>query len=93
MLSQCKHKKLVHYRDGDIELESKEGENKKSVPFFSISDDLRVFDPQGIHLIVCVHGLDGSCHDLRLFRVYLETACCGANLQFLMSENNQVSSF
>ena len=42
------------------------------------------------HLIVCVHGLDGNSADLRLVKVYLEMALPGHNLDFLMSECNQV---
>ncbi len=45
---------------------------------------------QQLHLVVCVHGLDGNSADLRLIKTYLEMAMPGHNLDFLMSENNQV---
>ncbi|XP_063697976.1 protein FAM135A [Culicoides brevitarsis] len=63
------------------------------LPYFYISDELRVFSPNGLHLIVCVHGLDGNANDLRLFRTYLELGLPGANLDFLMSERNQGDTF
>jgi hypothetical protein len=63
-----------------------------SIPYFMIPDELRVFHPKGLHLIICVHGLDGSCHDLRLFKIYLEVSLSGQNVHFLMSEKNQVRS-
>lgn len=56
-----------------------------------MSDDCRVLSPDGLHLIVCVHGLDGNSADLRLIKTYLEIGLPGANLDFLMSERNQVS--
>ena len=37
-----------------------------------------------------MHGLDGNSADLRLVKVYLEMALPGHNLDFLMSECNQV---
>lgn len=57
--------------------------------FFQIPDELRIFHPKGLHLVICVHGLDGSSHDLRLFKVYLEVSLPGENIHFLMSEKNQ----
>lgn len=50
-----------------------------------------MLSPDGLHLIVCVHGLDGNSADLRLIKTYLEIGLPGANLDFLMSERNQVS--
>jgi hypothetical protein len=47
----------------------------------------------GIHLVVCVHGLDGNSTDLRLVRTYLELALPGGRLDFLMSERNQTDTF
>ncbi len=62
-----------------------------SVPYFQHS----LFSPdnhwQSVHLIVCVHGLDGNSADLRLVKTYLEMAMPGGNLDFLMSEVNQVN--
>ncbi|TNN15086.1 hypothetical protein EWB00_001646 [Schistosoma japonicum] len=51
-----------------------------------------VFNPD-VHLVVCVHGLDGNAGDLRLVRVYLQMALPDCNLQFLMSECNQDDTF
>ncbi|KAK6178838.1 hypothetical protein SNE40_011333 [Patella caerulea] len=50
-------------------------------------------DNDGIHLIVCVHGLDGNSADLRLVRTYVEMALPGYRLEFLMSERNQQDTF
>ncbi|KAI0984424.1 hypothetical protein GJ496_011131, partial [Pomphorhynchus laevis] len=48
----------------------------------------------GIHLIVCVHGLDGDCNDLRLFRTFLSICQPGdTRVEFLMSSSNQNSTF
>lgn len=47
----------------------------------------------GLHLIVCVHGLDGNSADLRLVKTYLEIGLPGSNLDFLMSERNQGDTF
>lgn len=61
-------------------------------PYFHIPEELRPFSADGLHLIVCVHGLDGNSADLRLVKTYLELALPGANMDFLMSERNQVPS-
>lgn len=61
-----------------------------SLPYFYISDEYRLFSPEGPHLIICVHGLDGNAADLRLVKTYLELGLPGAHLDFLMSERNQV---
>lgn len=63
------------------------------VPYHFINDEYRTLSPNGIHLIVCVHGLDGNSADLRLVRTYLELGLPGANLEFLMSERNQGDTF
>ncbi|XP_067646267.1 protein FAM135A [Eurosta solidaginis] len=63
------------------------------LPYFCISDEYRAFSPHGMHLIICVHGLDGNAADLRLVRTYLELGLPGANLEFLMSERNQGDTF
>ena len=60
-------------------------------PYFHVAEELRPFSTDGLHLVVCVHGLDGNSADLRLVKTYLELALPGSNLDFLMSENNQVS--
>ncbi|GBP23985.1 Protein FAM135A, partial [Eumeta japonica] len=47
----------------------------------------------GLHLIICVHGLDGNAADLRLVKTYLELGLPGARLDFLMSEKSDSSDF
>lgn len=64
-----------------------------TVPYFYISDEFRIFSPEGMHLIVCVHGLDGNSADLRLVKTYLELGLPGTYLDFLMSERNQGDTF
>lgn len=63
------------------------------LPYFHISDEYRTFSLNGLHLIICVHGLDGNSADLRLMRTYLELGMPGAHLEFLMSERNQGDTF
>nr|XP_020458886.1 protein FAM135A isoform X2 [Monopterus albus] len=62
-----------------------------SVPYFSLEEDENC--EEGIHLIVCVHGLDGNSADLRLVKTYLELGLPGARIDFLMSERNQNDTF
>ncbi|KAM3863186.1 protein FAM135A [Diretmus argenteus] len=62
-----------------------------TVPYFSLEEDESCDD--GIHLIVCVHGLDGNSADLRLVKTYLELGLPGARIDFLMSERNQNDTF
>ncbi|XP_018302274.1 uncharacterized protein [Mycetomoellerius zeteki] len=64
-----------------------------TLPYFHISDEYRLFSPEGVHLIICVHGLDGNAADLRLVKTYLELGLPGAHLDFLMSERNQGDTF
>ena len=47
----------------------------------------------GVHLIVCVHGLDGNSGDLRLMKTYLELCLPASRLDFLMSSSNHSSTF
>ncbi|XP_031632472.1 protein FAM135A isoform X2 [Contarinia nasturtii] len=64
------------------------------LPYFHhINDEDRLLSRNGMHLIVCVHGLDGNSADLRLVRTYLELGLPGENLEFLMSERNQGDTF
>lgn len=56
-------------------------------------DDSQSGQDEKLHLIVCVHGLDGNSGDLRLVRTYLELALPGAKMDFLMSEHNQENTF
>ncbi|KAM9344976.1 protein FAM135A [Symphorus nematophorus] len=62
-----------------------------TVPYFSLEEDESC--EEGIHLIVCVHGLDGNSADLRLVKTYLELGLPGARIDFLMSERNQSDTF
>ncbi|XP_061693284.1 protein FAM135A isoform X2 [Syngnathoides biaculeatus] len=62
-----------------------------TVPYFSMEEDESC--DEGIHLIVCVHGLDGNSADLRLVKTYLELGLPGARIDFLMSERNQNDTF
>nr|XP_012230088.1 PREDICTED: protein FAM135A [Linepithema humile] len=64
-----------------------------TLPYFYVSDENRFFSPDGVHLIICVHGLDGNAADLRLVKTYLELGLSGENLYFLMSERNQGDTF
>ncbi|XP_074847182.1 protein FAM135A isoform X2 [Carettochelys insculpta] len=62
-----------------------------SVPYFSTEEDEGSED--GIHLVVCVHGLDGNSADLRLVKTYIELGLPGGRIDFLMSERNQNDTF
>ncbi|BET03036.1 Protein of unknown function (DUF3657) [Nesidiocoris tenuis] len=64
-----------------------------TLPYFHIPEDQRVLSPDGLHLVVCVHGLDGNSADLRLVKTYLELGLPGAHLEFLMSQRNQGDTF
>ncbi|XP_014439609.1 protein FAM135A isoform X9 [Tupaia chinensis] len=61
-----------------------------SVPYFSMEED---GSEDGVHLIVCVHGLDGNSADLRLVKTYIELGLPGGRVDFLMSERNQNDTF
>ncbi|KAJ8966556.1 hypothetical protein NQ314_003451 [Rhamnusium bicolor] len=85
---------LYHVVDTQTTLERKPSQfDIKTFPYFHISDEFRIFSPEGMHLIVCVHGLDGNSADLRLVKTYLELGLPGAYLDFLMSERNQGDTF
>ena len=62
-----------------------------SIPFFS--QELIPYDSNGLHLIICVHGLDGNSGDLRLMKTYLELCLPSGQLDFLMSSSNHASTF
>ncbi|XP_074166671.1 protein FAM135A isoform X3 [Sminthopsis crassicaudata] len=62
-----------------------------SIPYFSVEEDDGSED--GIHLVVCVHGLDGNSADLRLVKTYIELGLPGGRIDFLMSERNQNDTF
>ncbi|KAM6956788.1 protein FAM135A isoform 2-T2 [Aplochiton taeniatus] len=72
-------------------LYSEVAELASSVPYFSLEEDDTT--DEGIHLIVCVHGLDGNSADLRLVKTYLELGLPGSRIDFLMSERNQNDTF
>ncbi|PIK43011.1 hypothetical protein BSL78_20128 [Apostichopus japonicus] len=46
-----------------------------------------------VHLVVCVHGLDGNRADLRLLKMYIEMGLPEEQFEFLMSESNQDDTF
>ncbi|XP_075836682.1 protein FAM135A isoform X3 [Microtus pennsylvanicus] len=62
-----------------------------SAPYFSVEEEDGSED--GVHLIVCVHGLDGNSADLRLVKTYIELGLPGGRVDFLMSERNQNDTF
>nr|XP_044632904.1 protein FAM135A isoform X6 [Equus asinus] len=62
-----------------------------SVPYFSMDEEDG--SEEGVHLIVCVHGLDGNSADLRLVKTYIELGLPGGRIDFLMSERNQNDTF
>ena len=53
----------------------------------------RRYHPHQIHLVICVHGLQGNQFDLRLYRTYLELALPYHKLEFLMAQANQYDTF
>jgi hypothetical protein len=62
-----------------------------TIPYFY--QELAPYDLNGIHLVVCVHGLDGNSSDLRLVKTYLELCLPACRLDFLMSSANHSSTF
>lgn len=62
-----------------------------SIPYFY--QELVPLDTNGVHLIICVHGLDGNSGDLRLVKTYLELCLPSSRLDFLMSSANHSSTF
>lgn len=62
-----------------------------TIPYFY--EEIVPFDSNGVHLIICVHGLDGNSGDLRLLRTYLELCLPMCRLDFLMSSANHASTF
>ncbi|XP_072530384.1 protein FAM135B [Salminus brasiliensis] len=61
-------------------------------PYFPPEEEEEEFE-DGIHLVVCVHGLDGNSADLRLVKTFIELGLPGSRLDFLMSERNQTDTF
>ena len=74
---------LIFYSDYSIPV--------SPIPYFS--QEIIPFDSNGIHLIVCVHGLDGNSGDLRLIKTYLELCLPTCQLDFLMSSSNHSTTF
>ncbi|XP_057595273.1 protein FAM135A isoform X4 [Hippopotamus amphibius kiboko] len=64
-----------------------------SVPYFCVEEEEEDRSEDGVHLIVCVHGLDGNSADLRLVKTYIELGLPGERIDFLMSERNQNDTF
>ncbi|RVE66428.1 hypothetical protein OJAV_G00107210 [Oryzias javanicus] len=62
------------------------------LPYFPPEEDEEEFE-DGIHLVVCVHGLDGNSADLRLVKTFIELGLPQSRLDFLMSERNQADTF
>ncbi|KAK1173055.1 protein FAM135B-like isoform X2 [Acipenser oxyrinchus oxyrinchus] len=62
------------------------------VPYFPPEEEEDNFE-DGIHLVICVHGLDGNSADLRLVKTFIELGLPGSKLDFLMSERNQTDTF
>ncbi|GAB0181399.1 protein FAM135B [Grus japonensis] len=62
------------------------------IPYFPPEEEEENLD-DGIHLVVCVHGLDGNSADLRLVKTFIELGLPGGKLDFLMSERNQTDTF
>ncbi|XP_015587946.1 protein FAM135A [Cephus cinctus] len=64
-----------------------------TIPYFQFNNEQRVLTPEGSHLVICVHGLEGNSADLRLVKTYIELGLPGAKLEFLMSDRNQGDTF
>ncbi|XP_048385284.1 protein FAM135B isoform X1 [Stegostoma tigrinum] len=65
-----------------------------NIPYFTPEEEEEEVNlEEGIHLIICVHGLDGNSADLRLVKTFIELGLPGAKLDFLMSERNQSDTF
>ena len=47
----------------------------------------------GVHLVICVHGLQGNQFDLRLYRIFLQLALPQVRFDFLMAQSNQSDTF
>ena len=48
---------------------------------------------RGVHLVICVHGLQGNQFDLRLYRIFLQLALPQVRFEFLMAQSNQSDTF
>ncbi|XP_030075382.1 protein FAM135B [Microcaecilia unicolor] len=63
-----------------------------NIPYFPPEEEEENLE-EGIHLVICVHGLDGNSADLRLVKTFIELGLPGSKLDFLMSEKNQNDTF
>ena len=68
------------------------------MPYFSLNSETArgsssLYSYAHVHLVVCVHGLDGNSADLRLIKTYLELGLPTVNFDFLMSQRNQGETF
>uniref|UniRef100_A0A8C6MMA9 Family with sequence similarity 135 member B n=1 Tax=Nothobranchius furzeri TaxID=105023 RepID=A0A8C6MMA9_NOTFU len=93
MLNFCRaREELVKELNFQANLYSDTSPLASDVPYFPSEEDDEEFD-DGIHLVVCVHGLDGNSADLRLVKTFVELGLPGSRLDFLMSERNQADTF
>ena len=67
----------------------------RNIPPVALSPTVRrsYLQSDNLHLIICVHGLQGNQFDLRLYRIHLEMCLPGYRFEFLMSQNNQADTF
>ncbi|XP_059970636.1 protein FAM135A isoform X6 [Mesoplodon densirostris] len=84
---ELKHLKLPGFMYSDVPLLA------SSVPYFCVEEEEEGHSEDGVHLVVCVHGLDGNSADLRLVKTYIELGLPGERIDFLMSERNQNDTF
>ncbi|KAJ8776929.1 hypothetical protein J1605_014947 [Eschrichtius robustus] len=84
---ELEHLKLPGFMYSDVPLLA------SSVPYFCVEEEEEDRSDHGVHLIVCVHGLDGNSADLRLVKTYIELGLPGERIDFLMSERNQNDTF
>ena len=82
-ISKSKLLKLFSRHENDVETKEK----------YDSDEQEEEEAEEKLHLVVCVHGLDGNSGDLRLVRTYIELALPGAKIDFLMSEQNQDNTF
>ena len=86
-ISKSKLLKLFSRHDNDVDA------NGNQYDQANLADVELEDEEEKLHLVVCVHGLDGNGGDLRLVRTYIELALPGAKIDFLMSEQNQDNTF
>ncbi|XP_065914568.1 uncharacterized protein [Dysidea avara] len=66
-----------------------------STPYLlpALHDDRVKPSDAAVHLIVCVHGLQGTPYDLQLYKAYLELAFPNVCFNFLLSMANEEDTF